>query len=49
MPAKWLARWEKELLAAPPDIKDEKIVKHAKVPYCLNDFFLSAFTIYSQA
>ncbi|NHB98791.1 hypothetical protein [Photorhabdus stackebrandtii] len=31
LPAKRLARWEKELLAAPPDIKDEETIKHAEI------------------
>ncbi|WP_350307634.1 hypothetical protein [Photorhabdus viridis] len=32
LPAKRLARWEKELLAAPPDIKDEETIKHVEIP-----------------
>ncbi|TDB41622.1 hypothetical protein [Photorhabdus khanii] len=31
LPAKRLARWEKELLAAPPDIKDEETIKHVEI------------------
>ncbi|MCW7549631.1 hypothetical protein OO184_17255 [Photorhabdus sp. APURE] len=37
--AKRLARWEKEILVAPPDIKDKETIKHAERSYCLNDFF----------
>ncbi|PQQ29939.1 hypothetical protein C6H66_00085 [Photorhabdus hindustanensis] len=48
-PAKWLACWRKEILTVSLDIRNEEIIKHAKILYCLNDFFLSAFTIYSQA
>ncbi|NHB97683.1 hypothetical protein [Photorhabdus stackebrandtii] len=31
LPAKRLASWEKELLAAPPDIKDEETIKHVEI------------------
>ncbi|MBS9436087.1 hypothetical protein EAE91_02505 [Photorhabdus noenieputensis] len=31
LPAQRLARWEKELLAAPPDIKDEETIKHVEI------------------
>ncbi|MBS9431471.1 hypothetical protein [Photorhabdus hainanensis] len=31
MPAQRLARWEKEILAAPPDIKNESTIKHVEV------------------
>ncbi|NHB97684.1 hypothetical protein [Photorhabdus stackebrandtii] len=31
LPAKRLACWEKELLAAPPDIKDEETIKHVEI------------------
>ncbi|MGV7962583.1 hypothetical protein QPK13_16220 [Photorhabdus tasmaniensis] len=31
LPAKRLARWEKELLAAPPDIKDAETIKHVEI------------------
>ncbi|MBS9436101.1 hypothetical protein EAE91_02575 [Photorhabdus noenieputensis] len=31
LPTKRLARWEKELLAAPPDIKDEETTKHVEI------------------
>ncbi|WP_391529808.1 hypothetical protein [Photorhabdus akhurstii] len=30
LPAERLARWEKELLAAPPDIKDKETIKHVE-------------------
>ncbi|MCC8419725.1 hypothetical protein [Photorhabdus thracensis] len=31
LPAKRLARWEKELLDAPPDIKDAETIKHVEI------------------
>ncbi|KGM27943.1 hypothetical protein KS18_11065 [Photorhabdus luminescens] len=31
LPAKRLARWEKEILAAPPDIKDVETIKHVEI------------------
>ncbi|KGM28453.1 hypothetical protein KS18_08430 [Photorhabdus luminescens] len=31
LPAKRLARWEKEILAAPPDIKNEETIKHVEI------------------
>ncbi|MBS9424682.1 hypothetical protein [Photorhabdus caribbeanensis] len=31
LPTKRLARWEKELLSAPPDIKDEETIKHVEI------------------
>ncbi|MBS9441561.1 hypothetical protein [Photorhabdus heterorhabditis] len=31
LPAKRLARWEKELLTAPPDIKDVETIKHVEI------------------
>ncbi|MCT8342748.1 hypothetical protein LG003_07665 [Photorhabdus kleinii] len=37
MPAKRLARWEKEILAVPPDIKNEETIKHVEILDCLND------------
>ncbi|MGV7962585.1 hypothetical protein QPK13_16230 [Photorhabdus tasmaniensis] len=37
LPAKRLALWEKELLAAPPDIKDAETIKHVEILDYLND------------
>ncbi|WP_391529810.1 hypothetical protein [Photorhabdus akhurstii] len=37
MPAQRLARWEKEILAAPPDIKDAETIKHVEILDRLND------------
>ncbi|MBS9441562.1 hypothetical protein [Photorhabdus heterorhabditis] len=37
LPAKRLARWEKELLAVPPDIKNEETIKHVEILDLLND------------
>ncbi|MBS9436098.1 hypothetical protein EAE91_02560 [Photorhabdus noenieputensis] len=37
LPAKRLARWEKEILAVPPDIKDEKTIKHVEILDNLNN------------
>ncbi|PQQ24206.1 hypothetical protein C6H69_23640, partial [Photorhabdus luminescens] len=31
LPAKRLVRWEKEILAAPPDIKDAETIKHVEI------------------
>ncbi|KAA1188016.1 hypothetical protein [Photorhabdus heterorhabditis] len=31
LPAKRLARWEKEILAVPPDIKDAETIKHVEI------------------
>ncbi|TDB49094.1 hypothetical protein [Photorhabdus luminescens] len=31
LPAKRLARWEKEILAVPPDIKDKETIKHVEI------------------
>ncbi|PQQ29938.1 hypothetical protein [Photorhabdus hindustanensis] len=31
LPAKRLASWEKEILAVPPDIKDEETIKHVEI------------------
>ncbi|MFD0708657.1 hypothetical protein [Photorhabdus akhurstii] len=31
LPAQRLARWEKEILAAPPDIKDKETIKHVEI------------------
>ncbi|MBS9436470.1 hypothetical protein EAE91_04570 [Photorhabdus noenieputensis] len=31
LPAQRLARWEKEILAAPPDIKDAETIKHVEI------------------
>ncbi|MEK9496036.1 hypothetical protein V2H77_06150 [Photorhabdus sp. P32] len=46
LPAKRLACWEREILVAPPDIKNEETIKHVEIPYCLNDSLLSASTTY---
>ncbi|WP_391528080.1 hypothetical protein [Photorhabdus akhurstii] len=37
LPAQRLARWEKEILAAPPDIKDAETIKHVEILDRLND------------
>ncbi|MEK9497868.1 hypothetical protein V2H77_15625 [Photorhabdus sp. P32] len=37
LPAKRLVRWEKEILAVPPDIKNEETIKHVEILDCLND------------
>ncbi|TDB49095.1 hypothetical protein [Photorhabdus luminescens] len=37
LPAKRLARWEKEILAVPPDIKNEETIKHVEILDRLND------------
>ncbi|MBS9436472.1 hypothetical protein EAE91_04580 [Photorhabdus noenieputensis] len=37
LPAKRLALWEKEILAVPPDIKDEKTIKHVEILDNLNN------------
>ncbi|MCT8345491.1 hypothetical protein LG003_22330 [Photorhabdus kleinii] len=37
LPAKRLAQWEKEILAVPPDIKDEETIKHVEILDRLND------------
>ncbi|MCC8457576.1 MULTISPECIES: hypothetical protein [Photorhabdus] len=37
MLAKRLALWEKEILAVPPDIKDEKTIKHVEILDNLNN------------
>ncbi|MBS9429836.1 hypothetical protein [Photorhabdus akhurstii] len=37
LPSQRLARWEKELLAAPPDIKDEETIKHVEILDYLDD------------
>ncbi|KER00994.1 hypothetical protein [Photorhabdus temperata] len=37
LPAKRLTRWEKELLTAPPDIKDTETIKHVEILDRLND------------
>ncbi|MCW7547290.1 hypothetical protein OO184_04860 [Photorhabdus sp. APURE] len=37
LPAKRLVRWEKEILAVPPDIKDEETIKHVEILDRLND------------
>ncbi|MBS9431473.1 hypothetical protein [Photorhabdus hainanensis] len=37
LPAQRLARWEKEILAAPPDIKDAETIKHVEILDYLDD------------
>ncbi|MCW7547288.1 hypothetical protein OO184_04850 [Photorhabdus sp. APURE] len=37
LPAKRLARWEKEILAVPPDIKDKETIKHVEILDSLNN------------
>ncbi|QXF35114.1 hypothetical protein CE143_19510 [Photorhabdus luminescens] len=37
LPTKRLVRWEKEILTVPPDIKDEKTIKHVEILDRLND------------
>ncbi|MCT8349904.1 hypothetical protein LGZ99_22560 [Photorhabdus temperata] len=37
LPTKRLAHWEKEILAAPPDIKDAETIKHVEILDRLND------------
>ncbi|MDB6370330.1 MULTISPECIES: hypothetical protein [Photorhabdus] len=37
LPAKRLARWEKEILAVPPDIKDKETIKHVEILDYLNN------------
>ncbi|PQQ28295.1 hypothetical protein [Photorhabdus hindustanensis] len=37
LPAQRLARWEKEILAVPPDIKDAETIKHVEILDRLND------------
>ncbi|PQQ22203.1 hypothetical protein [Photorhabdus hindustanensis] len=37
LPAQRLARWEKEILAVPPDIKDIETIKHVEIIDYLDD------------
>ncbi|TDB49092.1 hypothetical protein [Photorhabdus luminescens] len=37
LPTKRLVRWEKEILAAPPDIKNEETIKHVEILDYLDD------------